>query len=113
MEKIVHQLKSLIPTDLSQAETNIEYEQEPWNNVHTKVNISLSKKGNNQNQELKLKTKALEIINSQYHQHTKIFTDGSKITQPNKTTASLVIPELNVQVGRRIPDFCSIYTDEF
>ena len=78
-----------------------------------KLKSPFLKKDNKQNQELKLKTEALEIINSQYQQHIKIFTDDSKITQPYKTAAALVIPELNVQMGRRLPDFCSIYTAEF
>jgi ribonuclease HI len=113
MGKLVHQLNSILPINLFTNEPSIVYEHEPWNNVQIKVNTSLTEKGNKLNQEHQLKIEALEIINIKYHQYTKIFTDGSKITKPYKTAAAMVIPERKVQLGRRLPDYCSIYTAEF
>ena len=43
--------------------------------------------------------------------YLNIFTDGSK--QSNNNTASAVyIPYFNVQISKRIPDLCSVYTAE-
>ena len=51
-----------------------------------------------------------EYIDS-YSGFLNIFTDGSK--QSNNSTASAVyIPYFNVQLAKRIPDLCSVYTAE-
>ena len=42
-----------------------------------------------------------------------IFTDGDESQQSNNCTASAVcIPYFDVQISRKIPDLCSVYTAE-
>ena len=60
MGTLVHELKTKLPIDIFQVENNITYDKEPWSNVRTKVNISLSDKGNKENQQNYLKILALE-----------------------------------------------------
>ena len=46
-----------------------------------------------------------------YSAYLNIFTDGSK--QSNNSTASAVyIPYFDVQISKKIPDLCSVYTAE-
>ena len=82
----------------------------PWNIPEISVNWDLLNQTDKIYSPLQTKMITREYIDS-YSGYLNIFTDGSK--QSNNSTASAVyIPYFNVQISKRIPDLCSIYTAE-
>ena len=82
----------------------------PWKIPVISVNLDLLNKVDKIYSPLETKFLTRDYIDS-YSGYLNIFTDGSK--QSNNSTASAVyIPYFNVQLAKRIPDLCSVYTAE-
>ena len=82
----------------------------PWKIPEISVNWNLLNKIDKIYSPLKSNILTREYIDS-YSGYLNIFTDGSK--QSNNSKASAVyIPYFNVQISKRIPDLCSVYTAE-
>jgi ribonuclease HI len=81
-----------------------------WQIPEIKINLELYQKVNKLFSPNLTKIIALEHINK-FSDFLQIYTDGSK--QTDKRTASAVyIPELDIEISKRIPDECSVYSSE-
>ena len=82
----------------------------PWKIPEISVNWDLLSQADKIYSPLQTKIITREYID-RYSGYLNIFTDGSK--QSNNCTASAVyIPYFHVQISRKIPDLCSVYTAE-
>ena len=82
----------------------------PWKIPEISVNWDLLSQTDKIYSPLQTKIITREYID-RYSGYLNIFTDGSK--QSNNCTASAVyIPYFHVQISRKIPDLCSVYTAE-
>ena len=82
----------------------------PWKIQEPCVNWDLLHKTDKLYSPFQTKILTREYIDN-FSGYLNVFTDGSK--QSNNTTASAVyIPYFNVQISKRIPDLCSVYTAE-
>ena len=83
----------------------------PWKISEISVNWNLLNQADKIYSPLQTKILTREYIDS-YSGYLNIFTDGSKQSNNNNTASAVYIPYFNVQISKRIPDLCSVYTAE-
>ena len=69
----------------------------PWEDLETYIRTELSIKVTKRQSEMELKQATLITIEERYKDFLKIYTDGSKKTNPLSTTAAFCIPSRNVE----------------
>ena len=111
--KIIHILCKEMEIDKLQAETITFPGKTPWNNKEVKINTTAINFGSKEINPHEIRSKIQQNLEENYKDYTKIYTDGSKATSPYKTSAAVVIPDLQIKTGSRLPDLCSVYTTEF
>ena len=69
----------------------------PWEDLEGYICTELLIKVTKKQSEAQLKQAALETLDVKYSQFLKIYTDGSKISQPMSTTAAFCVPSRNFE----------------
>ena len=88
---------------------NLEYPCiPPWDALEKKIRPELLHKITKNQSEIQLKNAALETIELLYEKDIKIYTDGSKKSQPLSTTAAYCIPNRNIKVSWKLHPNISI-----
>ena len=80
----------------------------PWEELENIIETELSRKVTKSESEIQLKQAALETINTKYKDFLKIYTDGSKKSQPLSTTAAFCVPSRNIEESWKLHPNISI-----
>ena len=83
----------------------------PWQQKQPCVDMALSDVVSKKENPTLIKQVASAHIEDNYRSHLQIFTDGSK-TSDGKVSSAVYVPELKVEIGKRITDKVSIYAGE-
>ncbi|KAK3597315.1 hypothetical protein CHS0354_010950 [Potamilus streckersoni] len=110
--KIIHELSELLLLFV-RIEQIIYPDHAPWTTSNPIINTKANEIGNKHDQEQILKTTVTMDILDSYSGFVKIYSVWSKTLEPSRTVSAAVIPERNIQIGVRLPDYCSIYITEF
>ncbi|KAK3590418.1 hypothetical protein CHS0354_011755 [Potamilus streckersoni] len=109
--KVIQSLQ-LQPTLTLQAQPRKYSDPTPWHNSTPQINLNLRKHGYKYINPWKLLTIIQHLLANQYIEHTLIYTDRSRDTSNNRTTAAFVVPSIQHKIIARLPNGCSLYTAE-
>ena len=84
----------------------------PWHLLKPTINCQLTNKISKKDNPYFIKSETDIMVDTQYNQYLKIYTDGSKDPQQKQSACAYSIPELKIKKGFKLPDHVSIFTSE-
>ena len=90
---------------------DIQFPTPPWHLLKPKVNYQLTRTLTKRDSPHILQSEGNILIDTQYNNFLKIYTDGSKDPE-NNSSCAYVIPELRIKKGYKLPSHISIFMCE-
>ncbi|VDI25062.1 Hypothetical predicted protein [Mytilus galloprovincialis] len=98
--------------DINQIYKYKQFPTPPWHLTKPRVCTQLSNLISKKDNPHLIRSESNFMIDTQYRQFLKIYTDGSKDPNSNKTSCAFAIPEMGIKKGFKLPKNMSIFTCE-